>query len=126
MFWTPLVRRERCLTRWPCLLMPQGSFIVHTVLTLLRMVMQIIYVNDDFNVEEAEGSHLTDDLVVGKQIAGGAQVCGLWRAKLLHGCLVMLLVYMYVVRRSPLLLCRALSICCLTPMARTAGSCLKR
>lgn len=41
--------------------------------------MQIIYVNDDFNVEEAEGSHLTDDLVVGKQIAGGAQVCGPWK-----------------------------------------------
>jgi hypothetical protein len=43
------------------------------------MFMQIIYVNDDFNVEEAEGSHLTDDLVVGKQIAGGAQVCGMWK-----------------------------------------------
>jgi hypothetical protein len=35
---------------------------------------QIIYVNDGFDVEKAEGSHLTEDMVVGKMIAGGAQV----------------------------------------------------
>lgn len=36
--------------------------------------MQVIYVEDTFNSDEAEGVRLTDDLTVGKQIAGGTQV----------------------------------------------------
>ncbi|CAL8466107.1 g5643 [Coccomyxa elongata] len=34
---------------------------------------EVIYVNDTLNLEEAEGARLTEDLIVGKQIAGGAQ-----------------------------------------------------
>ncbi len=40
--------------------------------------MQVIYVNDTLNLEEAEGARLTEDLIVGKQIAGGAQVIHLY------------------------------------------------
>ncbi len=36
--------------------------------------MQVIYVEDDFNSDEAEGVRLTEELTVGKQIAGGSQV----------------------------------------------------
>lgn len=36
--------------------------------------MKVIYVGDNLNMEEAEGARLTDDLIVGSQIAGGAQV----------------------------------------------------
>ena len=35
---------------------------------------QVIYVEDSFNADEAEGVRLTDELVVGKQMAGGSQV----------------------------------------------------
>ena len=35
---------------------------------------QVIYVNETLNLEEAEGARLTEDLIVGKQLAGGAQV----------------------------------------------------
>lgn len=34
---------------------------------------EVIYVGDNLNMEEAEGARLTDDLIVGSQIAGGAQ-----------------------------------------------------
>ena len=39
---------------------------------------QVIYVEDSFNSDEAEGVRLTEDLTVGKQIAGGTQVS--WRS----------------------------------------------
>lgn len=36
--------------------------------------VQVIYVEDSFNSDEAEGIRLTDELIVGKQMAGGTQV----------------------------------------------------
>ena len=36
--------------------------------------MQVIYVEDTFNSDEAEGVRLTEELMVGKQMAGGSQV----------------------------------------------------
>lgn len=38
--------------------------------------MQVIYVEDTFNSDEAEGVRLTEELTVGKQMAGGTQVSG--------------------------------------------------
>lgn len=35
---------------------------------------QVIYVKENLNLEQAEGARLTEDLVIGAQIAGGAQV----------------------------------------------------
>ena len=76
--------------------------------------------NDDFDVEEAEGSHLTDDLVVGKQIAGGAQVCGMWLNGLSPGCM---LYHVCDILPPPRHGPRAPSICCPAQTARIAGSC---
>ena len=126
MFWTPLVRRERCLTRWPCLLMPQGSFIVHTVLTLLRMVMQIIYVNDDFNVEEAEG--LAPHRRPGCWQADCRRRPGVWAVE---GQTAAWLpchaagVHVCGAKESPVAVQGAIYLLS-DPDARTAGSCLKR
>ena len=36
--------------------------------------MQVIYVEDTFNSDEAEGVRLTEELTIGKQMAGGTQV----------------------------------------------------
>ena len=36
--------------------------------------VQVIYVEDTFNSDEAEGVRLTEELTVGKQMAGGTQV----------------------------------------------------
>jgi hypothetical protein len=40
----------------------------------MSVPLQVIYVGDNLNMEEAEGARLTEDLIVGSQIAGGAQV----------------------------------------------------
>lgn len=47
---------------------------MRTVYMTNAIAWQVIYVNDTLNLEEAEGARLTEDLIVGKQIAGGAQV----------------------------------------------------
>jgi hypothetical protein len=41
---------------------------------VLFFQVQVIFVEDELNVDSAEGARLTDDLVIGKQLAGGAQV----------------------------------------------------
>ena len=42
--------------------------------------VQVIYVEDTFNSDEAEGVRLTEELTIGKQMAGGTQVS--WQALL--------------------------------------------
>ena len=59
-----------------CLLIvpPSSSIMLPSSWTAGCLSMQVIYVEDTFNSDEAEGVRLTDDLTVGKQIAGGTQV----------------------------------------------------